>query len=185
MPVLVHTAFTIMVVAIDLHSPQKLGVPSTIVPSLSIVVGLMLVFRNSSSYERYWGGRQHLQCMGTAIRNLARSFLVCGPDENEEDRYETEKVIKILIGIMYAVKNHLRGIWCIGGLLPEYKEFLPVGLYGNECDGLALALQLSVFIERYIKRGVDKGAFNAPQSSMLSSQVNTLIDAYGKMETIK
>src|SRR5690606_17442170 len=33
--------------------------------------------------------------------------------------------------------------------------------------------------------GVERGAFNAPQSSMLSSQLNSLVDAYGKMETIK
>lgn len=184
-PVTLHALFTVLIVYIDQGLDKNLGLPSSIVPSLSIVVGLMLVFRNSSSYERYWGGRTGLQSIVTCVRNLSRSFLICGPLENDDDRAETEKTVRCLIAILYAVKNYLRGNWGIAGYDPAYADLVPRGLKGHESEGLGLPLELCFVIERYIKRGADRGAFNAPQSAMLSGQLNTLLDAFGHMETIK
>jgi ion channel-forming bestrophin family protein len=52
--VLGHAAFTALIVYLERHHDAQLALPSTIVPSLSIVVGLMLVFRNGSSFDRFW-----------------------------------------------------------------------------------------------------------------------------------
>lgn len=52
--VLLHAAFTAFIVWLDRHRHAHIGLPGTIVPSLSIVVGLMLVFRNGTSYDRFW-----------------------------------------------------------------------------------------------------------------------------------
>lgn len=49
------------------------------VPSLSIVVGLELVFRNQTAYNRYWTGRCHFNTLTTSIRCLARHILVLVP----------------------------------------------------------------------------------------------------------
>lgn len=46
-------------------------------------------------------------------------------------------------------------------------------------------LQLTFFVEQYIKKGTDKGWFNAPQASQMQAQLNVLVDAYGRMETIR
>jgi putative membrane protein len=67
---------------------------------------------------------------------------------------------------------------------PEYTELLPAGTKGFEEQGLGLLIQLTIQIEGYIKRGVDRNWFNAPQSSQLNAQLNTLVSAYGSMETI-
>jgi putative membrane protein len=184
-PIILHAVFTTLVVYFDRVKGYRLGLPASIVPTLSIVVGLMLVFRNSTSYERYWGGRQGLQSIVTTVRNLSRSFLVCGPLENDRDRQETEMTVKCLVALMYAIKNYLRGNWGIAGYDSTYAELLPRGMKGHESEGLGLPLELCFVIERYIKRGVQRGAFNAPQSSMLSAQLNSLMDSFGKMETIK
>ncbi|KAI5840186.1 Bestrophin/UPF0187 [Morchella snyderi] len=184
-PVTTHTLFTLLIVSLDAHSAYNLGIPASIVPSLSIVVGLMLVFRNSSSYDRYWGGRTGLQSIVNSVRNLTRSFLVCGPLDDDQDRAETEKVVKTLVAIMYAVKNHLRGNWGAMEFQPEYRMLVPEGLDGHEGEGVGMALELGYVVERYIKRGARKGAFNAPQSAMLNGQLNGIMDAYGQMETIK
>jgi len=183
--VILHGLFTALIVYLDQNLHKNLGLPSSIVPSLSIVVGLMLVFRNSSSYERYWGGRTGLQSIVTCVRNLTRSFLICGPNENPQDREETEKTVRCLIAILYAVKNYLRGNFGIAGYDPAYSDLVPRGMKGHESEGLGLPLELTFVIERYIKRGVDRDAFNAPQSSMLSAQVNGMMEAFGGMETIK
>jgi ion channel-forming bestrophin family protein len=107
-------------------------------------------------------------------------------------------VVLILVAILYAVKNHLRAEWGaavppgtalgqrgVPTLQPEYSELLPRGLKSGEGDGLGLPLELTFFIEKYIQLGVDKDWFHAPQASQMQVQLNTITDAYGRMETIK
>ncbi|KAF2104898.1 UPF0187-domain-containing protein [Rhizodiscina lignyota] len=119
--VLLHAAFTTLIVWLEEHRNAHLSLPGTIVPSLSIVVGLMLVFRNGTSYDRFWAGRNHLTTIVTSVRNLSRTFLVCsapfacGEDEDEHEheveRQDTETTVRILIAILYAVKHNLRAEW--------------------------------------------------------------------------
>ena len=118
------------------------------------------------------------------------------------DKADTERVIRILIAILYSVKNHLRAEW--GAVLrprenlssesngdgPKattsgYSELLPKGLEVFEEYGLGLPLELTFFVETYIDKGYDKGWFHAPQASQMQVQLNLLVDAYGRMETIK
>ncbi|KAK3113377.1 hypothetical protein LTR53_009367 [Teratosphaeriaceae sp. CCFEE 6253] len=175
----------------------------------AVVVGLMLVFRNSTSYDRFWQGNQHITAIETCIRNLTRSFLTCsykahGPSNTEAERADTERIVRILVGLMYAAKHHLRAEWgasTLPLLMPEaevvrhrreshsmakaeYSELLPPGTRGFEDQGLGLLLQLSLQVEGYIKRGHDRGWFHAPQASQMTAQLNTLVSAYGSLETI-
>ncbi|KAI9769010.1 MAG: hypothetical protein M1839_003840 [Geoglossum umbratile] len=201
-PVVLHALFTLVVVFVDRRTNRSLGLPSSIIPSLSIVVGLMLVFRNGTSYERWWTGRSHVTTISTSIRNLTRSFLCCsyktGSAPTPSDKADTESVVRILIAILYAVKNHLRAEWGVaiqpGTALgqhgvptqqSEYSELLPVGLKSGETDGLGLPLELTFFVEKYVRKGIDKGWFHPPQASQMQMQLNAIVDAYGRMETIK
>src|ERR1700760_1443468 len=96
LPVAFHCAFTALVVYYDIYV-KSVGVPGNIVPSLSIVVGLMLVFRNGSSYDRFWTGRNNLAQICASIRNLTRYFLTCSRDANDQrseaERIDTEAII--------------------------------------------------------------------------------------------
>ena len=170
------------------------------IPSLSIVVGLELVFRNQTAYNRFWTGRLHFSTITTAVRCLSRQLLSAVPapepphphhqfgeggyqsrtgsiveGELMEDtepvlskhhEAKTIETIKILVAMMYSVKNHLRADWGIAlspgtGLTedgqhtdtPEYKDLLPSGLRGHEHLGLGLTLQLATFVENFIKIG--------------------------------
>jgi len=228
LPVLLHSLFTVLIVYLDTHVVSSLGLPATIIPSLSIVVGLMLVFRNGTSYDRFWTGRNCLTTIGTSVRNLARVFLCYaqakpGKTLSEEERHDTEEVLKVLIAILYAIKHNLRAEFNIPpaslASLPHsippsrrpsyidhaavaeengeqdgdglhtpkdvYKSLLPRNLKGHEDEGLGLPLQLSVLVESYIRRGVERGWFHAPLASQMTVQINALVDAYGRMETIR
>ncbi|KAF7198016.1 hypothetical protein HII31_00730 [Pseudocercospora fuligena] len=208
LPVILHAAFTALICYLDFSLEGHLGIPSATIPSLSIVVGLMLVFRNSTSYDRFWQGNQLFTTVETNIRNLTRSFLACsyktgGPPPTAAQRADTERSVRLLLALIFAAKNHLRAEWgqTIPLLLPrtevervrresvsvykaEYDELLPPGTRGHEEQGLGLLLQLSVQIEGYIKRGHDLGWFHSPQASQMTVQLNTLVAAYGSMETI-
>lgn len=145
----------------------------------------------------------------TCIRNLTRSFLTCshikGQKPSEEERADTEQAVRYLLAMIYAAKNHLRAEWgspipflltkSPGDLArhrrestsvhkPEYEDLLPSRIRGYEDQGLGLLLQLSMKIESYIKRAHDRGWFHSPQASQMTAQLNTLISAYGSMETI-
>ena len=162
------------------------------------------VFRNQTSYNRFWDGRNYLTVIITSIRNLTRSFLACSattPTANRSptDQVDTERVIRILVAILYATKNHLRADWgaeiILGAAIGidtgsakhkiEYSELLPQGLTGLDDRGVGLPLQLIFFVEQYIKKFFDKGIFHGPQASQMQVQLNTLTDAYGRMETIR
>lgn len=73
-PVALHALFTLAVVLLDRHV-GNVSLPPIFIPSLSIVVGLMLVFRNGTSYDRFWTGRNQIGTVAAAVRNLSRSFL--------------------------------------------------------------------------------------------------------------
>ncbi|KAK3627109.1 hypothetical protein LTR56_019433 [Elasticomyces elasticus] len=207
--VILHAAFAALICYIDEVHDGHLGIPSSVIPSLSIVVGLMLVFRNSTSYDRFWQGNQHITAIETCIRNLTRSFLSCsyksnGPPPTDSERADTERIVRLLLAMIYATKHHLRAEWGATTLpmlmsdseivrrrreshslaKPEYSELLPAGTHGFEDQGLGLLLQLSVQVEAYIKRGHDRSWFHAPQASQMTAQLNALVSAYGSLETI-
>ncbi|KAJ4362397.1 hypothetical protein N0V83_010490 [Neocucurbitaria cava] len=250
-PVLLHSLFTVLIVYIDTRYVDSISIPATIIPSLSIVVGLMLVFRNSTSYDRFWTGRNCLTTIGTSVRNLARICLVNSRDKNgdstEAERRDTERIVRVLIAMLYAIKHNLRAEFNIppaslaslppqpspysrsspvsrrpsyvdrsmsssmtpisssstpllsnstastlengDGSTPtkkdEYVSLLPSGLMGYEDQGLGLPLQLTVLVESYLRRGYDRGWFHGPLASQMTVQLNALVDAYGRMETIR
>ena len=116
-PVVLHAAFTALVCYLDEIRDDHLGLPSSTIPSLSIVVGLILVFRNQTSYDRFWQGNQYLTTVVTCIRNLTRSFLTCSHigklPPTESERADTEQTVRILLALIFAAKNHLRAEWYV------------------------------------------------------------------------
>ncbi|KAL1863384.1 hypothetical protein Plec18167_000477 [Paecilomyces lecythidis] len=165
----------------------------------------MLVFRNQTSYNRFWDGRNAVSTTNSCIRNLVRMILTNSYSTNgpltQAEREDVERTIRVLVAIPFALKNYLRsewGAWQLGATgneilehgagpiyNPEYASLLPVGLQGLEDEGLGLPFQLTFFVDSFIKRGVDRGWFHAPGASQMQAQLNTLTEAYGKMETIK
>lgn len=150
----------------------------------------MLVFRNQTSYNRFWDGRNGVQTIHTSVRNLIRviltnSYTTNGPPTAEEQQ-DIEQTVCYLMAIPYAVKNHLRAEWGAASIDPEgvYAR-LPATLRSLEEDGLGLPFQLTFFVDGFIKRGVDRGWFTAPGASQLQGQLNALTDALGKLETIR
>ena len=263
-PVILHSLFTALIVYLDTFPNVHISIPATIIPSLSIVVGLMLVFRNSTSYDRFWTGRNCVTAVGTSVRNLSRIFLVNSQDQKghstPDERRDTERTVRVLIAVLYAIKHNLRAEFNIppaslsnpspqfnfpgvrgassipisrplsrrpsyadrthsnpatptldkatmhtpllshstatldsileseGSLTTmkdDYVSLLPEGLMGHEDRGLGLPLQLAVLLESYITRAYNRGWINAPLSSQMTVQINNLVDAYGKMETIR
>lgn len=228
LPIVLHALFTALVVYLDklwyTTEKKSLSVPASTIPSLSIVVGLMLVFRNQTSYQRYWDGRISLKTVVACTRNLARGIMTNAPSCHEVigvsddgssaessnatltngDGASTEMAVRVLVATLYAIKHALRSEWCAAYVAPgstvegseagwhpsypftsEYTDLLPPGLRGLEESGLGLPIQLTYFIEKYIKLGFDKGWFASSCATGLTGQLDKLTDAYTHMEAVR
>lgn len=142
-----HALFTSLVVYLHRHSVLKgsVSLPPTIIPSLSIVVGLMLVFRNSTSYSRFWDGRNCLASITTSIRNLSRAILSRSRNPNARglapaEVFDVERTIRILMAIPPAVKHYVRGEWEAAWAINETiaAQAGGFGLTGVSCEFSAI-----------------------------------------------
>ncbi|KAJ2917587.1 hypothetical protein MD484_g2775, partial [Candolleomyces efflorescens] len=101
---------------------------NSIVPLLSVVVGLILVFRNSTSYDRYWEGRKAFAQVTTICRNFSRQVWIYAslPPTDEPPagtkgktptsvvtlaqlRRRKVEVIHLCLSFAFAAKHYLRG----------------------------------------------------------------------------
>ncbi|KAJ7738477.1 Bestrophin, RFP-TM, chloride channel-domain-containing protein [Mycena maculata] len=126
-PVLTVTLFA-TAVAYANHRGYSLSLTNSIVPLLSVVVGLILVFRNGTSYDRYWEGRKCFGNMTSNVRNLSRLvwIQVALPPTDEQPAHTKGKtpvtdlteqqlrrkkieVLRLSLSFVFAVKHYLRG----------------------------------------------------------------------------
>ncbi|CCM03913.1 uncharacterized protein FIBRA_06064 [Fibroporia radiculosa] len=102
-----------------------LSLTNQVVPLLSVVVGLILVFRNGTSYDRYYEGRKDFGTMVSHIRSLTRLIWinVCVPPTDDVAKGKTPNAtltaaqlrrrkvdaLKLCVAFAFAVKHYLRG----------------------------------------------------------------------------
>ncbi|MBX2894567.1 MAG: hypothetical protein KF763_03940 [Cyclobacteriaceae bacterium] len=72
---------------------------------LGIVLGLFLVFRTNSSYDRWWEGRKLWGSMVNNTRNLAHKLNAMFPEADRENRLWFAGMIP---NFVFATKEHLR-----------------------------------------------------------------------------
>jgi len=125
-PVLTVTIFA-AAVAYLWGKGYNVALPNSVVPLLSIVVGLILVFRNGTSYDRYYEGRKDFQHMISQVRNLSRLIWIhvavpplddpkskaaasSAPTlTSKELRRKKVQAMKLCVCFAFAVKHYLRG----------------------------------------------------------------------------
>ena len=70
----------------------------------NLVLGLLLVFRTNTAYERYWNGRIAWGTLIITTRNLAREIQVAIATPTEKSKAEKKKALKRLVGFAVATK---------------------------------------------------------------------------------
>lgn len=122
---LLFTLWSILVAVADLVYDRDLGLTNNVTPLLSVVVGLLLVFRNGSAYARWDEGRKSFAKMSSTVRTLSRSTWVNvgapGPIRSDGTRAEVDagelrrttdqkaKALRLMVAFVVAVKHHVRG----------------------------------------------------------------------------
>ncbi|KAB8299953.1 hypothetical protein EYC80_000195 [Monilinia laxa] len=197
-PVAILSAISAIVVYLNQHISSDVTLPTSIVPSLSIVVGLELVFSQSNSLQSILDGQMPLHTDRSASKDFDGAVDERHQPLSKALEAKTIETVKIMIAMLYTVKNHLRADWGVelsaGTFLSEegqidwpeeYKELLPQGFKGHEHMGLGLTLQLATYVEKFINIGCNKAWFNNSASSQMLSELNQFVAAYGNMEVIR
>ncbi|KAJ9067263.1 hypothetical protein DSO57_1001373 [Entomophthora muscae] len=104
LPVFLLTLFAFGVAFVDHHYQIKLDLPNSIVPSLSVVVGLLLVFRTNTAYDRYYEGRRLWTVIKSSTRNFARSVYMI----HSSDIQAKKDTLNLAVAFNYATKLYLR-----------------------------------------------------------------------------
>lgn len=146
----------------------------------SIVLGLLLVFRTNTAYERFWEGRKAWGGIVTNIRNLSRSILVAVDEHELTDRAEKIQILNLLGAFAVATKLHLRSQPIDEQLakLVSPAQALKLQTANNS------PLEIAFWISDYLQAQHRQGQINLYQMSTLQILINNLVESFGTCERI-
>jgi putative membrane protein len=161
-----------------LKLPVSKPVLGGIIPS--IVLGLLLVFRTNTAYDRYWEGRK---CWGTLlvnIRNLARQILVSVAEIEPGDRQQKIAALRLLVAFAVATKLHLRGEPINAELeeLISSKQFFQLKTMNNP------PLEIAYWIADYLQKQTNRKAIDPYQMPQLQQLLNNMVEGLSGCERI-
>jgi len=177
-PVLLCAAVGLVISLLHAYiHPLNIPVLGTIIPT--IVLGLLLVFRTNTAYERFWEGRKLWGLMVNTTRNMTRLMWVAIPSETEAERQDKIAALQLIIAIAIATKQHLRH--------ESLEELTPL-LTPAQLDSLAAVpnppLRIALWLENYLHDQYHQGRLPLYQLTVLDDHLRNLVDVVGGSERI-
>lgn len=104
--------FTLILSYVYIHTGlHEVKIPSTMHGLIGVVIGLLLVFRTNTAYDRWWEGRKSLSSLSTAISFFSIKFnsSVYGTNRDNAIFTESAKAINTdLINFLIDLKQYLQ-----------------------------------------------------------------------------
>ena len=144
---------------------------------MGLVLGLLLVFRTNSAYDRWWEGRKQLGALVNTTRNLALKVKTYAQEGNPA---LSEETLTLIYAFAFSLKEHLReedfsGIFqeIPAAFLSDFKKF-------NHKPNFVLGK-----IAKNLHQLFCEGTINGEQLIILEKEANALINILGACERIK
>lgn len=158
--------------------PVSLPILSSIVPS--IVLGLLLVFRTNTAYDRFWEGRKFWGTLINNVRNLARQIWITIEQKEAQDIALKKSALRLLPAFAVAMKLHLRQESVNSELEPlmspsQYEKLKPMN---NP------PLEIAFWIEDYLHEQYERNCLDVYQLTAMNQLLNSMIDTLGGCERI-
>ncbi|MBD1935286.1 MULTISPECIES: bestrophin family protein [Cyanophyceae] len=151
---------------------------SALIPN--IVLGLLLVFRTNTAYERFWEGRKAWGSIVNSVRNLSRQIWVSIDEKEPKDRENKISALRLLIAFAIATKLHLRA----EPVNSELEPFMSQSRYFKLKTMNNPPLEVAFWIGDYLQDQYNHKHLNAHQLTALQSLINILVDNLGACERI-
>ncbi len=173
--VLACTIWAIAVVAFDLYVRQ-IEIPTTVHTLVGFALGLLLVFRTNSAYDRFWEGRRLWGNMINECRNLAR----CAAVHLKADPDIMDQVIRWTGVFPYAVKNVLRDTDGLGPIAAELPRAEIDSVLRSDHPPLSIATRITA----QLLKARDQGLISDYLLGSIDQNVQQLVDYLGACERI-
>lgn len=160
------------------HFPVSWSLQGSLVPSL--VVGLLLVFRTNTAYERFWEGRKAWGVLVNTVRNLARQIWISIAENSSGDRARKIENLKLLVAFSVAMKLHIRG----HKLDREIEELISPENYRKLQTINHPPLEIAFWIGNYLQEQHDLQRVNTYQLAAMMKLLDVLVDTLGTCERI-
>lgn len=151
---------------------------SSVVPS--IVLGLLLVFRTNTAYERFWEGRKLWGTLVNTVRNFARTIWVAIEENEPEDRTQKIKALRLLVAFAVATKQHLRS----EPVNHELEALMPKEWYEKLKNMNNPPLEVAFWISNYLQQQHERNYLNAYQLTAMFKLLDTMVEVLGGCERI-
>ncbi|RKP14180.1 Bestrophin/UPF0187, partial [Piptocephalis cylindrospora] len=182
--------WTFFVLAIDVFVPNAIGLPAVIIPSLSVVLGLLLVFRTNTAYDRYWEGRKTFATLLTSARTMSR-YVWLGVSPKVSSSQEKRQFLDLLLAYVVSIKHHLREEY--GTNYPDLEHLLPEQIKDAEnCQGdlnpdrtMNLPLEISYYLGLYQQRVYDLKGMDVPCYANFFAALTLATDCLSVLERIR
>ena len=149
-----------------------------IVPTL--VLGLLLVFRTNTAYDRYWEGRK---VWGT-ILNLSRSIGIqiwsFVKQKTDVDALEKKAILRVLSAFAYATKLHLRN----EPINQDVEALVTPAQYETLRTVDNAPLEIAGWIARYLDHQHSQGMLEGSQMRTIVELLSDLVNCIGATERI-
>jgi ion channel-forming bestrophin family protein len=146
----------------------------------AIVLGLLLVFRTNTAYERFWEGRKAWGGINNSARNLARLTWLAVEERHPEDRERKIAAIRLLPAYAIATKLHLRN--------SEDLSELQVGCTPQQLTQLAQVqnrpLEIAFWLAEYLQIEQRRGHLGSYQMNEMQTLIGQMVDMMGTCERI-
>ncbi|KAJ3207277.1 hypothetical protein HK099_000308 [Clydaea vesicula] len=155
------------------------------IPILSIVIGLLLVFRTNTAYDRYWTGRKLWTNLKFSSLNLGRLIWIQAKVESKRDKFLQTSAINLIYAFNTAVKHNLRQEY-----YQDYADLKPYNVETSEVidyeeENLNLPIDISNKLSSFIIHLINEGQIDVSTESQLHNNLNLMIDCFSKLEVIR
>ncbi|MFB2923704.1 MULTISPECIES: bestrophin family protein [Aerosakkonema] len=158
--------------------PVDLPTLSSVIPS--IVLGLLLVFRTNTAYDRFWEGRKLWGNINNSVRNLSRQIWVSVEEREPKDKNAKISTLKLLVAFAVATKLLLRSETIdndLEGLISQ-SRYQKLKTMNNP------PLEIAFWIEDYLQEQYEKNCLHIYQLNAMKELLNILVDCLGGCERI-
>jgi putative membrane protein len=144
---------------------------------VGLALGLLLVFRTNTSYDRYWEGRKLMGANTNASRNLALCLNGMLPKSDTATR---KKLAELIAAFSYATKERLRD-----GVKREHLACLSEEIKDNVMQQAHIPNAIMRELHEVIAKIQQANKENVADNISVNTELSNLVNNLGGMERIR